>query len=86
MATRPYVTSFTRKVDNRYEVLNMRHYARLNTAIPKSIARLLDYGQPGDKVEIAHAEHGFQIAVISAHVGGVIRIRIDSELEQSFTK
>lgn len=77
--TRPYVLSFLRGKD-KYPFKPMRHYARLTTAIPRAVGLLLQEGEPGDVLELAHAEHGFQIATITIHVGGVIRIRIDEAL------
>jgi hypothetical protein len=58
----------------------MRHYARLNTAIPRAVMILLDEGKPGDVLELAHSEHGFQIATITIHVGGLFKIKLSEDL------
>lgn len=87
MAKRNIVVSFHRPRSERknapdtpHVLQGMRHYVRVTTAIPRAIFLLLGSGQPGGRVEVAHAEHGFQIAVITVHVGGSIDIRLSDEL------
>jgi hypothetical protein len=57
------------------QLLPARRFARLTTAVPRIVQLLLDFGQPGDVAEVAHAEFGFQIATIKVHVGGRIDIK-----------
>lgn len=58
-----------------------RHYARVTTAIPRSIAIILERGEPGDVVELAHGEWGFQIATIKVQVGASIKLQLSTELK-----
>ena len=67
---RPLIATWYRKPGQ--PAMKTRHYARLTTAVPRSIALLLEEAHPGDVVEIAHSEWGFQVATIKVHVSGKI--------------
>lgn len=79
MSARPYVMSFLRGKDNT-PFKPMRHYARLNTAVPRAMAILLDEGQPGDVIELASTDFGFQVATITIHTGGVFKVQLAGDL------
>jgi len=64
-----------------YQVLSTRRFVRLDTAIPRAVQLLILQGQPGDVIELAHHEHGFQIATIKIHSGGKFNIQISKELQ-----
>jgi len=53
----------------------VRHYARVDTAFPRAVQILMQHGEPGDVVEFAHSEHGFQIGTVKIHVGGKINVK-----------
>lgn len=79
MSTRPYVMSFLRG-KGKTPFKPMRHYARLNPAIPRVMALLLDEGQPGDVIELASTDFGFQVATITIHTGGVLKVQLAGDL------
>ena len=70
-SSRPFVASYI----HNGVVTHMRHYARINTVIPRAVTHLLDTGHPGDIVEIAHNEFGFQIGTVKVRAGGRIEIK-----------
>lgn len=81
MSTRPYVMSFLRGKD-KTPFKPMRYYARLNTAIPRAIGLLLDEGQPGDVIELASNDFGFQVATVTVHAGGTFKVQLAPGITQ----
>ena len=77
MSSRPFTLTFDRKGKNFIGVT--RHYTKVNNAIVKSIALLLEYGQPGDVAEISSSTFGYQLATVKIHVGGRFTITITGE-------
>lgn len=73
MATRPILATYYR----RHQPITTSRYARITTAFPKALTRLLLDGEPGDVVEFAHAEYGFQIGTVKIHTHGRLTIRIE---------
>jgi len=55
--------------------IHKRHYARVDTAFPRAVQILMQDGEPGDVVEFAHSEYGFQIGTVKIHVGGKINVK-----------
>ena len=51
-----------------------RQYARISTAFPRAVQLLMLEGEPGDVIEFAHADFGFQIGTVKIHVGGKITV------------
>lgn len=66
---RPILAILHRKVSYGTMVIWTRHYARLDRAIPRAVQLAMLDGQPGDVIEFAHAEFGFQIATLKLSVG-----------------
>lgn len=73
---RPYVVTLHRK---RKQVGNPRRYARLDTAFPRSVQRLILDGEPGDLYEVAHAEFGFQIGTVKVNAKGKVALNFTLE-------
>ena len=53
---------------------SIRHYARIDTALPAIIKNLLLYGHPRDAAAVYGRETGVWICDVSVHAGGKIRI------------
>lgn len=51
-----------------------RQYARITTAFPRAVQVLMETAQPGDVVEFAHADWGFQIGWVKIHVDCLIEM------------
>lgn len=66
--SRPILATFYHKNEQK----NARRYARIDTALPKAVYRLILEGEPGDVIEFSHAEWGFQIGTAKIKVGGNI--------------
>jgi len=77
---RKYVFTWLRQVHDENQVLSTRRFARLDTCIPRAVQLLLLEGHPRDVIEIAHADHGFQIATVKIHAGGKFTIEVSKEL------
>lgn len=73
MSLRPYQATHLR---NHTPISRPRHFGRIDTAVPRMIQLLIQNGHPGDVVEIAHSEWGFQIATVKIHVGGKLTINL----------
>lgn len=73
MAARPLLVEHVRK----HLVLKRGYYTRIDTAIPRSVQRLLLEGMPDDTVQISLREHGTWIADIKIKVGGKISIHME---------
>ena len=54
----------------RHQELRKRHYARIDTSIPRITQLLILEGEPGDVVELAHAVTGMQLGTLKMKVGG----------------
>lgn len=76
---RPITATLHRKVHSqRYSIaLWTRHYSNFLNAIAKAQQVLLADGQPGDVIEYAHSEAGFQIATTRISVGGSTKTELD---------
>lgn len=81
MSTRPYVVSFLRD-KGAVTFKAPRYFSRLDTAVPRGVAILLCEGQPGDVVEVASNDFGFQIATIKVHAGGRLTIALSPHLKE----
>lgn len=71
---RSILAELHRPVGDRTEVVWRRHYTRVSRAIPRAVELCLLDGQPSDRIEFSHSEFGFQIAVVTLHVGGSISL------------
>lgn len=58
------------QLHRRRECLWQRNYVAPINAMRRGAELLILTGQPGDVIQISHAEFGFEIAVIKLHVGG----------------
>lgn len=76
MSTRPLLAEWHR---GRVQLPFRRHYARIDTALPKVVAHLLINGQPGDTIQISLREWGTWIADINVHALGRISLKFTSE-------
>lgn len=53
----------------------MRYYSRISTAFPRAVQLLMSEGKPGDTVEIASNNFGYQIGTARLSVGGSINVK-----------
>ena len=67
---RPYLAILHRTEPGRKSttILWTRYFKRLDTGIPRAVQLAMLEGQPGDIVEFASANHGYQIATIKLTV------------------
>lgn len=72
MTKRPILATLYRK----HQPVWVRRYSRITTALPRAVQLALLEGQPGDVVEFAHSDFGFQIATVKLSVNGHIRIEV----------
>lgn len=80
---RPFVLSYFTKHGSTVgaPVLTaMRYYARLTTCVPQAVKHLLEQGQPGDVVEIASSNFGYQVGFARVKAGGRIDIQWNNDL------
>ena len=75
MTSRPIIATFY----HRKRAARPRHFARVDTAVPRCMLRLLQHGEPGDVIELAHAEFGFQIGTLKIQAGGAFTIQLAQE-------
>lgn len=80
MMKRPFVASY---LNDKKNLVWKRHYARIETILRKAVEVLVLEGSPGDAIEIAHSDFGFQVAVVKIHAGGKINIDFSALLEKS---
>lgn len=81
-AARPILATLHRPDGQSTKVLWNRRYSRLARAVPRAVEICLIDGQPLDRIEFSHAEYGFQIAVVTMHVGGNIDFKVSTDLEE----
>lgn len=70
---RPIVAALHRRTSHGTELVWTRYYIRLTLAIPRAVQLALETGRPGDVVEFAHANLGFQIATVKVSVGASLK-------------
>ena len=68
-----WIATFSRPGSNAYW-LKPRRYTRISNSVPRAVYLLMMKGQPGDVVEIASADFGFQAMTVKLHVGGGLTI------------
>lgn len=71
MSKRPILATILRK----HIAQSVRHYSRISTAFPKAVQLLIESGEPGDVVEFASSDFGYQIGTVKIHAGGKIDVR-----------
>jgi hypothetical protein len=69
---RPIVATFIRR---NKSVTKTRYYSRITTGFPRAVQLLMIDGEPGDLVEFASNEFGYQIGFVRLKVGGNMDIQ-----------
>lgn len=83
---RPIVATLHRYPEGRRrgsQVIWTRYYTDITNAIPRGVQLALQDGEPGDVIEFASSNHGYQIATVRLKVGSSIHnisVRISKEL------
>lgn len=78
-SNRPIVVTFS---NTNGKVIWMRYFARLETAIARAASVLVLQGAPGDKMEIASNDYGFQIATLRIKTQGQLTINFITNHEE----
>lgn len=68
-----WIATFSRPGKREYW-LKPRRYTLLSTAIPRAVQLLMLSGQPGDVVELASHDFGFQVMSVKLHANGNLTI------------
>lgn len=66
MAERNIIATLLRK----NKVIWVRHYGKLDTAVPRAVQLAMRVGEPRDVVELSHAHTGLQLGTVKLHVNG----------------
>lgn len=80
-SNRPIVVTFSSSTGGR-RVIWIRYFARLETAIARAASVLVLRGAPGDSMEIASNDYGFQIATLVIKAQGHLTVNFITNHEE----